>query len=161
MERIDFVLREDEEEPRRAAHTTVLLIQSGHTFLQIILLIIPAHSIAALNQAELWVHSFCQRLDDTARSCDSQREHHLTTPTLSVSVSSFFFLLYMSMAHSSIFSNQLSPDSLYSLYLYFGSSTFVTTSIFPYLKLIEACPHTDCSRILHVQLLSGFGLAHW
>lgn len=37
----------------------VPLIQSGHTFLQIILLIIPERSIAALNQAELWARSLC------------------------------------------------------------------------------------------------------
>lgn len=35
----------------------ILLIQSGHTFLQIILIIIPQCCITALNQTELWVRS--------------------------------------------------------------------------------------------------------
>lgn len=41
------------ERARRATNTGIPLIQSGHTFLQVIQLIIPEHSIAALNQTEL------------------------------------------------------------------------------------------------------------
>lgn len=79
----DFELRKNENlRPKHDANTSVILIQSGHIFLQIILLIIPEHSIAALNQPELWVRSLCLRQSNTARLCDSQREHHLT-PSIS------------------------------------------------------------------------------
>lgn len=80
---------ENEERTRRAANTSILLIQSGHTLLRIILLIIPERSIAALNQTELWVHSLRLWPSNTARLCDSQREHHLTASILSPSLSLF------------------------------------------------------------------------
>lgn len=47
--------KENEKWARRAANTGIPVIQSGHTFLQIILLIIPEHSIAAPKSA--WIMS--------------------------------------------------------------------------------------------------------
>lgn len=59
------------------------------------LLIIPERSIAALNQAELWVCSLCLWLSSSARLCDSQREHHLClSSSLSLMLCALVFLFY-------------------------------------------------------------------
>lgn len=74
-----WIEKERQATKRRDANTSARLIQSGHTFLQIILLIIPERSIAALNQTELWVHSLCLWPSNTAALCDSRRERLLTS----------------------------------------------------------------------------------
>lgn len=120
----DFELRKNEKaRPMHAANTSIILIQSGHIFLQIILLIISKRSIAALNQSELWVHSLCLWQSNTARLCDSQREHHLTPSISSLSLSSSLFLTLCASAFLRVWLHFKSLLSLDSLYLWFQFST--------------------------------------
>lgn len=137
---------EEQNERDALLHTTILLIQSGHTFLQIILLIILTRSITALNQTELWVHSLCLCLSISAGLCDSHREHNLTPVILSLS---FLHPLFStSCASASPQVNQASlqycPLPWFSLSLI---SIFNSSNVF---FLIKFCLHANSPLVFHL-----------
>lgn len=113
-------LRKSEKvRPMPAANTSIILIQSSHIFLQIILLIISERSIAALNQPELWVHSLCLWHSNSARLYDSQREHRLTPYIFSVC-----FILFVSLCANMSFQFDFTSDPLCPLILFISDFNF-------------------------------------
>lgn len=159
-----WIEKENEKEQSRcAANTCIPLIQSGHTFLQIILLIIPERSIAALNQTELWVHSLCLWQSNTAGLCDSQREHHLTPstpppPLLNppVHLSFLVFVSYIVCRHiAATHSDFKSVLSLDSLYLWFQFSMSVTLVFLIQFEQNLLRQWTICSLLFHKTINTG------
>lgn len=121
---------ENEWRTRRAANASVPLIQSGHTFLQIILLIIPERSIAALNQAELWVRSLCLWHRNTSRLRDSRGGHNHAPLSFSLSLFLMFSSLRISFKTPSCKSFSLYIQLIVTMRLSFLSPFFLKSIYF-------------------------------
>ena len=137
-----WIEEETEERLRRAANTSILLTQSGHTFRKITLLIIREHSIAALNQNELWVHrlGLCPSHAVTAGQ-------NIILPLSSVCVRLSFILFVFLTLCRSFSPNQTDftpdlPSPSISLHLPFQFSTSSTSLISPLSNLYWiSCSH--------------------